>query len=216
MASSDEPRGGPPAAVEDADPGVSRRAFLKSVGVTGVVAGVVAEAAPAAQAPAPAAVGPGEVSVALTVNGTKRTLKVEPRVTLLDAMRNRLDITGLKRVCDRGTCGACTVLVDGRTALRLLDLAIEMQGKDDPHGRRAERRHGAASRAAGLLRPRRPDVRLLHAGLRDVSAVALLEKNPKPTAEQAQAGARRQHLPVRHLHRACSKRCWTTKGVSRG
>ena len=72
MASSDEPRGGPPAAVEDTGPGVSRRSFLKSVGVTGVVAGVVAEAAPTAQAPAPAAVGPGDVSVTLTVNGAKR------------------------------------------------------------------------------------------------------------------------------------------------
>jgi xanthine dehydrogenase YagT iron-sulfur-binding subunit len=184
MASSDEPRGGPPAAVEDADPGVSRRAFLKSVGVTGVVAGVVAEAAPAAQAPAPAAVGPGEVSVALTVNGTKRTLKVEPRVTLLDALRNRLDITGLKRVCDRGTCGACTAVVDGRTAYTCSMLAIEAQGKD------IRTIEGLSD--GTVLHPVQQAI-LEHDGTMCgfctpgfvMSAVAFLQAHPTPTAEQA-------------------------------
>jgi len=63
------------------------------------------------------------------VNGTRVDLKIEPRVTLLDAVRNRADLTGNKRVCDRGTCGACTMIVDGRTVYACSTLAIEVQGK---------------------------------------------------------------------------------------
>ena len=63
------------------------------------------------------------------VNGKRLELKIEPRVTLLDAIRNRADLTGNKRVCDRGTCGACTMIVDGRTVYSCSTLAIEVQGK---------------------------------------------------------------------------------------
>ena len=87
----------------------------------------------------PAPVGPGDVPIELSINGKTHKLSVEPRVTLLDAMRDRLDITGLKRVCDRGTCGACTVIVDGRTIYSCSHLAIEMQGTGDPDGRRLDR-----------------------------------------------------------------------------
>ncbi len=73
--------------------------------------------------------GPGAVPVALTVNGKRFTADLEPRVTLLDALRERLDITGPKRVCDRGECGACTVLIDGRAVYSCTTLAIEAQGK---------------------------------------------------------------------------------------
>jgi xanthine dehydrogenase YagT iron-sulfur-binding subunit len=105
---------------------VSRRAFLKSVGVSSVATGLIAPAARAQQGVEP--LGPGEVPVTLTINGRAHTLKVEPRVTLLDALRNRLDITGAKRVCDRGSCGACTMIVDGRTVYACSMLAIEAQG----------------------------------------------------------------------------------------
>lgn len=83
----------------------------------------------AAQAPVPGAIGPGDVPVTLTINGQRHQLRLEPRVTLLDAMRTRLDITGAKRACDRGTCGACTVIVEGRTYYSCSLLAIEWQGK---------------------------------------------------------------------------------------
>jgi xanthine dehydrogenase YagT iron-sulfur-binding subunit len=75
-------------------------------------------------------VGPGGVSVQLKINGKLKPLKVEPRTTLLDALRNRLDVTGAKRVCDRGTCGACTVLLNGKPVYACSVLAIEAQGQD--------------------------------------------------------------------------------------
>jgi aerobic-type carbon monoxide dehydrogenase small subunit (CoxS/CutS family) len=73
--------------------------------------------------------GPGEVPVTLLVNGKRVDLNIEPRVTLLDAVRTRADLTGNKRVCDRGSCGACTMIVDGRTVYSCSTLAIEVQGK---------------------------------------------------------------------------------------
>src|SRR5213079_396526 len=74
-------------------------------------------------------VGPGEVPVGLMVNGKRLDLRIEPRVTLLDALRTRADLTGNKRVCDRGTCGACTMIVDGRAVYACSTLAIDVQGK---------------------------------------------------------------------------------------
>lgn len=108
---------------------VSRRDFFRTVGVGSVATAVVAGVRDAgAQGPSP--VGPGDVPVTLVVNGEPRALQVEPRVTLLDALRTRLDITGPKRVCDRGSCGACTVIIDGRTVYACSMLAIEAQGQN--------------------------------------------------------------------------------------
>jgi xanthine dehydrogenase YagT iron-sulfur-binding subunit len=74
--------------------------------------------------------GPGAVPITLNINGKPMKLTVEPRVTLLDALRNHLDLTGAKRVCDRGTCGACTVILNGKTVYSCTVLAIDAQGKD--------------------------------------------------------------------------------------
>ena len=112
--------------------GISRRGFFKGVGAGAVATGLlkeVSEEAGIVEAQAKKSVGPGEVPITLTINGKKRDLRVEPRVTLLDALRNRLDTTGAKKVCDRGTCGACTVMVDGAVAYSCSILAIEAQGK---------------------------------------------------------------------------------------
>ncbi len=108
--------------------GVSRRQFIKTVGVGGLATGVLAPSDAGAQ-PAVRELGPGEVPITLTVNGRRYDLRVEPRVTLLDAVRNRLGLTGVKRVCDRGSCGACTMIVDGRTVYACSMLAIEAQGR---------------------------------------------------------------------------------------
>jgi xanthine dehydrogenase YagT iron-sulfur-binding subunit len=70
-------------------------------------------------------------SISLTVNGVRRAIKLEdPRVTLLDLLRERLDLSGTKKGCDRGQCGACTVLVDGRRINSCMALAISLDGAD--------------------------------------------------------------------------------------
>src|ERR1700739_1671144 len=71
------------------------------------------------------------VSITLSINGTRRTVELEdPRVTLLDLLRERLDLTGTKKGCDRGQCGACTVMVDGRRINSCLALAVSLDGAD--------------------------------------------------------------------------------------
>src|SRR5262249_43808217 len=71
---------------------------------------------------------PEKMAVAFTVNGAKRQLKVAPWTTLLDALRDHLDLTGSKKGCDHGQCGACTVLVDGRRINSCLTFAVMQDG----------------------------------------------------------------------------------------
>jgi xanthine dehydrogenase YagT iron-sulfur-binding subunit len=75
-------------------------------------------------------IGPEPVRLVLQVNGNRKELEIEPRVTLLDLLRNRLQLTGPKEVCDRATCGACTVLVNGRPVYSCMKLAVEMQAQE--------------------------------------------------------------------------------------
>jgi xanthine dehydrogenase YagT iron-sulfur-binding subunit len=165
------------------EPGFSRRSFLKTVGAGGVAVGVLAKGADA-DAQAVNAVGPGPVRVLLNVNGVSMPLQIEPRVTLLDALRMRADLTGNKRGCDRGACGACTMIVDGRTVYACSMLAIEAQGK--------KIRTVESFTQGTVLHPVQQafcDRDGLMCGFCTpgfvTSAVALLEKNPKPTREQA-------------------------------
>src|SRR6266568_4238491 len=69
-------------------------------------------------------------ALTLVVNGVERTLQVDARVTLLDALRDHLDLTGTKKACDRGECGACTVLIDGRRVNSCLTFALMQQGRE--------------------------------------------------------------------------------------
>lgn len=110
--------------------GVSRRGFLKGLGMGTVATGLIPGVTPTTEAAEQQAVhGPGEIPITLRINGQNKKLNVEPRVTLLDAMRNRLDLTGAKKVCDRGTCGACTVMVDGHPIYSCSMLAVEAEGR---------------------------------------------------------------------------------------
>ena len=110
--------------------GVSRRGFLKGIGVSTVATGLLSSGLKEALAKEGDIVGPGAVPVTLKINGENRKLNLEPRVTLLDALRNRLDPTGPKKVCDRATCGACTVLVDGQPVYSCTMLALEAEGRE--------------------------------------------------------------------------------------
>jgi xanthine dehydrogenase YagT iron-sulfur-binding subunit len=165
------------------EPGFSRRTFLKTVGAGGVAAGVIGPIE-SVQAQGPRAVGPGPVPIQLTINGRVHTLEVEPRVTLLDALRTRLNITGAKRVCDRGACGACTMIVDGKTVYACSMLAIEAQGKQI---------RTVEGLAQGTVLHPVQQAFCEHDGLMCgfctpgfvTAAAALLEKHPNPTPEQA-------------------------------
>ncbi len=108
--------------------GVSRRDFMKISAVTAAVPLVLGPKVVEAAGEEVAVHGPGKVPVALNVNGKKMSAELEPRVTLLDALRGPFDITGAKRVCDRGACGACTVLLDGKPVYACSVLAIDAQG----------------------------------------------------------------------------------------
>ncbi len=102
-------------------------------------------------------------------------------VTLLDALRNYLDVTGCKRVCDRGTCGACTVLLDGKPVYSCTMLAPGGPGQGGQDGRGPGRRRQARRGAGRLRRARRPAVRLLHARLRRRHARRASTRTPSAT-----------------------------------
>jgi xanthine dehydrogenase YagT iron-sulfur-binding subunit len=109
--------------------GVSRRDFLKISTIAAavpVVSGPKMVLAAGEQVPVH---GPGKVPMTFNVNGKTYKASMEPRVTLLDALRDSLDITGAKRVCDKAECGACTVLLDDKPVYACSMLAIEGQGK---------------------------------------------------------------------------------------
>ena len=117
--------------------GLTRRSFLSGLGAAGVavaappalsaaqnVANAVQEGAPSTTAAS------GTVALALKVNGKERQLNIEPRVALLDALREDLDLPGTKKGCDHGQCGACTVHVNGRRVLSCMSFAVMHQGDE--------------------------------------------------------------------------------------
>jgi aerobic-type carbon monoxide dehydrogenase small subunit (CoxS/CutS family) len=173
----------PPASSDDRGR-VSRRTFLKTAGVGAAATSF----AGVASAPAEAAVlGPDAVPLALEVNGALRTVSVEPRVTLLSALRDHLDLTGAKQVCDRGACGACTVLFDGEPVCSCLMLAADAVGHE-------------VTTVEGLGTPERMsplqaafvECDALQCGFCTpglvVSGTALLRKTPDPTLDQIKDG----------------------------
>jgi aerobic-type carbon monoxide dehydrogenase small subunit (CoxS/CutS family) len=172
----------PPSDADDTR--VSRRTFLKTAGASAAASGLLAGTA----APGAATVlGPDAVPLALKVNGAARTVTVEPRVTLLRALRNHLNLTGAKEVCDRGGCGACTVLLDGEPVASCLMLAADAVGHE-------------VTTVEGLGTPDRMspvqaafvEADALQCGFCTpgfvVASTALLRKVPQPTLDQIKDG----------------------------
>ncbi len=130
---------GPPAD-PDSEGGSSRRQFIRHLAALSAGLTVAAPLAKGADVPEKsiteglpppnAGKAQGLAQIKLQVNGSSETLVVDPRVTLLDALRDRLELTGTKKGCDRGACGACTVHLDGKRVLSCLTLAVMAQGKE--------------------------------------------------------------------------------------
>ncbi len=167
--------------------GISRRNFLKVSGISLTVPLVLGPRVVRAGGADVKVFGPGSVPITLTVNGKAMKTEVEPRVTLLEALRNDLDLTGAKRVCDRATCGACTMIVDGKPVYSCTVLAIEAQGKP-------------ITTVEGLMQGDK--LHPLQQAFVDndaqqcgfctpgfvVACKAFLDKHPNPTPEQVQKG----------------------------
>jgi xanthine dehydrogenase YagT iron-sulfur-binding subunit len=111
------------AGMEEGQFGMTRRTFMGSMAATGVVGTVRGTEAAATEAPT-------RGRLTLTVNGRRRELSVDPRTTLLDLLREGLELTGTKKGCDHGQCGACTVLVNGRRINACLTLALAHDGDE--------------------------------------------------------------------------------------
>ena len=168
---------------------VTRRAFLKGLGAgggalgAGLLAAGVAPPKTGSTTGAGTTLGPGPVPISLKVNGQVKTARVEPRVTLLDVLRDRLDLTGTKKICDRGECGGCAVLLDGRPVYACMMLAL------DARGRSITTIEGVAPR--GGLHPVQEafvEKDALQCGFCTpgfvVAAKALLDRDPRPGLDQ--------------------------------
>jgi|GEM_PF-191490 len=171
---------------------ISRRTFIKGlgggiVGTAAVGSAITGGAAPETGPEGAEIRGPDKVQIALTVNGKKHRLLVEPRTTLLDAIRDQLGYTGSKRVCNRGECGACTVILSGNTILACSMLAL------DADGGKIETVEGLAK--GSKLSPVQ-EAFVKHDAMQCgfctsgfvVSSTALLRENPQPTLEEIKMG----------------------------
>jgi aerobic-type carbon monoxide dehydrogenase small subunit (CoxS/CutS family) len=162
----------------------SRRTFLKSLGTvaaTAATAQVKSVAAELEKTNAEKIVGPQAVPVTLKVNGEKLKLMLEPRVTLLDALRNYSSLTGAKEGCDRATCGACTVLLGDTPIYSCQKLAIEAQGVEIITVEGLAKNERLSKVQQAFL-----DQDALQCGYCTpgfvMSVTALLKKNPRPNA----------------------------------
>jgi xanthine dehydrogenase YagT iron-sulfur-binding subunit len=127
----------------------------------------------------------GQVPITLKINGQQRECTVEPRSTLLDTLRNRLDVTGPKRVCDRASCGACTTIIDGDPVYSCTTLAVSCQGKtiETPEG------FGSGEKSVPHAFHQNDALMCGYCTPGFVTACeALLRENPDPTLEEVKRG----------------------------
>jgi aerobic-type carbon monoxide dehydrogenase small subunit (CoxS/CutS family) len=167
--------------------GFSRRTFLKTVGLGAAATGFVGAAGEDARAAQPTILGPDPVPLSLTINGRLQTITVEPRVTLLRALRNHLGLTGAKEVCERGACGGCTVLLDGAPICACLLLAVDAVG----HEITTVEGLGAPDQLSPV-QAAFVECDALQCGFCTpgfvVASTALLRQNPHPSLEEIKAG----------------------------
>jgi aerobic-type carbon monoxide dehydrogenase small subunit (CoxS/CutS family) len=167
--------------------GFSRRTFLKSLGLSAAATGLVGAAGEGARAAQPTILGPDPVPLSLTVNGRVQTITVEPRVTLLRALRNHLGLTGAKEICERGACGGCTVLLDGAPICACLLLAVDAVG----HEITTVEGLGAPDQLSPV-QAAFVECDALQCGFCTpgfvVASTALLQQNPHPSLEEIKAG----------------------------
>lgn len=119
--------------LRDQQAGVSRRSFIKTLGASAAASSLAAAGEAAADASQPAEDGirgPGPIDIKLRVNGQDGALKLDAATTLLDALRQHAGLTGPKEICDRGACGGCSVLVDGKLIASCMMLAADAEGSE--------------------------------------------------------------------------------------
>jgi aerobic-type carbon monoxide dehydrogenase small subunit (CoxS/CutS family) len=161
----------------------SRRSFIKTAGAGAAVAGASVEA----QEKKPEILGPDAAPITLKVNGVARKVTVEPRVTLLRALRNELEITGAKEVCDRGGCGACTVLMDGRIVNACMIMAWDAVGHEITTVESFGTPEKLSPIQAAFVECDGLQCGFCTPGM-IVSCTALLKENPAPTRDEMKAG----------------------------
>ena len=175
--------------------GFSRRDFLRGSGAAAAATAMHQTAAAVAQeVKVGVAVVSGTTALELDVNGKKHEVKVEPRTTLLEALRYQLDLTGAKPICNDGSSGGATVLVDGKPMQANMMLAMQAAGKKI---QTVESLAGDAG-CQCVRRGRRPAVRLLHAGLRR-GREGVSDQEPQGDRRGDPQGTQRQPLPLRNL-----------------
>ncbi len=178
-----------PSPSDSIDPanGVSRRSFMQTLGASAAAASITSSAQALEQRPSlkrePGVEGPGPIDIVLDVNGQPRRLRVEPSTTLLEALRLQIGLTGTKEICDRGSCGGCCVILDGKLVNACMMFAA------DAAGAKLTTVEGLAS--GGALQPVQ-EAFIRHDALQCgyctpgflVASAWLLKETPKPSLDQ--------------------------------
>ena len=154
--------------------GVSRRKFLQGAGAAAATSALLVHHSATAeeqansvdQTPGIRRYAASGQTIALNVNGSQKSLMVTPATTLLMALRETLGLTGAKEVCDRGACGACTVLLDGRSVNSCMLLAIDAVGHSITTIEGPGETGATRSRSSSIRRKRRLPMRVLHSRVR--------------------------------------------------
>lgn len=167
--------------------GVSRRDFMKISGLVVATPMVVGPTVLNVAGEDVAIYGPGKMPVTLMVNGKKMATEVEPRVMLLDVLRDQFNLTGSKRVCDRGACGACTVLLDGKPVYACSILAIDAQAHQIITIEGLSKGEALTPVQQAFVDNDAQQCGFCTPGF-VVATTSFLQKHPQPTAEQVRSG----------------------------